>query len=100
MWLSAPRSTSVSVRSGRAPLSPVAGVLRPLLPELAEMLPPQPEPLSDPVAERHRVFRAVRELLVACGPTLLLVDDLQWADEDTRDLMRFIGAAMPPELAV
>ncbi|HKN54530.1 MAG TPA: AAA family ATPase, partial [Amycolatopsis sp.] len=82
------------------PLSPVAGVLRPLLPELAEMLPPQPEPLSDPVAERHRVFRAVRELLVACGPTLLLVDDLQWADEDTCDLMRFIGAAMPPELAV
>ena len=45
------------------PLSPVAGVLRPLLPELAEALPPRPEPLADPVAERHRVFRAVRELL-------------------------------------
>ncbi|WP_410578181.1 helix-turn-helix transcriptional regulator [Amycolatopsis sp. lyj-108] len=82
------------------PLSPVAGVLRPLLPELAESLPPRPEPLADPCAERHRQFRAVRELLIACGPALVLIDDLQWADEDTRDLMRFLTAAMPAELAV
>jgi hypothetical protein len=82
------------------PLSPVAGVLLPLLPELAEALPPRPEPLADPVAERHRVFRAVRELLQACGPALVLIDDLQWADEDTRDLLRFLAGAMPPELAV
>ncbi len=82
------------------PLSPVVGVLRPLLPELAEVLPPQPDPLADPLAERHRVFRAVRELLGACGPTLVLVDDLQWADEDTRDLMRFLATAMPSQLAV
>lgn len=82
------------------PLSPVAGVLRPLLPELAESLPPQPVPLAAPCAERHRQFRAIRELLIACGPTLVLIDDLQWADEDTRDLMRFLIAAMPAELAV
>ncbi|MGW4827667.1 ATP-binding protein [Amycolatopsis japonica] len=82
------------------PLSPVAGVLRPLLPELAESLPPQPEPLADPCAERHRQFRAVRELLIACGPALVLIDDLQWADEGTRDLLRFLAAAMPAELAV
>ncbi|EMD30157.1 ATP-binding protein [Amycolatopsis azurea] len=82
------------------PLSPVAGVLRPLLPELAESLPPQPEPLADRCAERHRQFRAVRELLIACGPALVLIDDLQWADEGTRDLMRFLASAMPAELAV
>ncbi|MER6792731.1 ATP-binding protein, partial [Amycolatopsis mediterranei] len=82
------------------PLSPVAGVLRPLLPELAEALPPRPEPLADPVAERHRVFRAMRELLAACGPALVLIDDLQWADEDTRDFLRFLAGTMPPELAV
>ncbi|WIX80442.1 AAA family ATPase [Amycolatopsis carbonis] len=82
------------------PLSPVAGVLRPLLPELADRLPPTPEPLDDPGAQRHRVFRAVRELFVACGPTILLVDDLQWADEGTCDLMRFLAADLPPELAV
>ncbi|QRP45803.1 AAA family ATPase [Amycolatopsis sp. FDAARGOS 1241] len=82
------------------PLSPVAGALRPLLPELADQLPPSPEPLDDPGAQRHRVFRAVRELLVACGPTIMLVDDLQWADEGTGDLMRFLAADLPPELAV
>ncbi|MFC4085166.1 ATP-binding protein, partial [Amycolatopsis samaneae] len=82
------------------PLSPVTGVLRPLLPELAEILPPQPEPLPGPGAERHRVFRAVREVLAACGPVLLLVDDLHWADEDTCDLLRFLTTAMPAELAL
>lgn len=82
------------------PLSPVAGVLRPLLPEIAELLPPQPAPLADPAAERHRQFRAVRELLAACGPSILVVDDLHWADEGTRDLLRFVISAMPEELAV
>ncbi|MFD9890979.1 ATP-binding protein [Amycolatopsis sp. NPDC059027] len=82
------------------PLSPVAGVLRPLLPELAEILPPQPDSLPSPGAERHRVFRAIRELLGACGPALLLVDDLHWADEDTCDLLRFLATAMPAELAL
>ncbi|MFD8499667.1 ATP-binding protein [Amycolatopsis sp. NPDC059657] len=89
-----------SLKDPLGPLSPVAGVLRPLLPELAEILPPQPEPLTDPAAERHLRFRAIRELLGACGPALLLLDDLHWADEDTRDLLRFIVSMMPPELAV
>jgi DNA-binding CsgD family transcriptional regulator len=82
------------------PLSPVAGVLRPLLPEIAELLPPQPAPLADPAAERHRQFRAIRELLAACGPAILVVDDLHWADDGTRDLLRFVISAMPEELAV
>src|SRR5690349_444374 len=62
-------------------LGPVAGVLRPYLPELAERLPPELEPLADSSADRHRLFRAVRELLCALGPGLLIVEDLQWADE-------------------
>ena len=82
------------------PLSPVVGVLRPLLPEIADLLPPQPEPLADPAAERHRQFRAVRELLTACGPALLVIDDLHWADDGTRDLLRFVVSMMPEELAV
>jgi DNA-binding CsgD family transcriptional regulator/tetratricopeptide (TPR) repeat protein len=82
------------------PLSPVVGVLRPLLPEIAGLLPPQPEPLADPAAERHRQFRAVRELLTACGPALLVIDDLHWADDGTRDLLRFVVSKMPEQLAV
>jgi DNA-binding CsgD family transcriptional regulator/tetratricopeptide (TPR) repeat protein len=82
------------------PLSPVVGVLRPLLPEIADLLSPQPKPLADPAAERHRQFRAVRELLTACGPALLVIDDLHWADDGTRDLLRFVVSTMPEELAV
>lgn len=82
----------------RPPLSPVAGVLAPLLPEIAEFLPPQPTAIGDPRAERHRLFRAVRELLGAIGPVLLVVEDLQWADDGTRQLLRFLMSDPPPTL--
>jgi DNA-binding CsgD family transcriptional regulator/tetratricopeptide (TPR) repeat protein len=82
------------------PLSPVAGALRPLLPELAEVLPVPLEPLPDPLADRHREFRAIRELLGACGPVLLVLDDVHWADERTRDVLRFLAAAPPERLGL
>ncbi|MFB6720744.1 AAA family ATPase [Kribbella sp. NPDC056345] len=81
-------------------LSPLAGALRPLLPELAELLPPQPEPIGDPHAERHRTLRATREVLAAIGPAVLVVEDLQWADDGTRQLLRFLMADPPPNLSV
>jgi AAA ATPase-like protein len=40
-------------------LTPAAGALRPLLPELAGVLPAQPDPLDDPAGERHRVLSAI-----------------------------------------
>ncbi|WP_033290875.1 ATP-binding protein [Amycolatopsis jejuensis] len=82
------------------PLSPVAGALRPLLPELAGVLPPAPELLPDPGAQRHRVFRAFRELLIACGPAILLIDDLHRADRGTGELLRFLAVDWPPELGI
>lgn len=81
-------------------LNPVTGVLRPLLPEIAGALPAQPEPLGDPAAERHRLFRAVRELLIAAGPALLVVEDLHWGDDGSRELLRFLVAGPPPELSL
>ncbi|MEU5695243.1 AAA family ATPase [Actinosynnema sp. NPDC020468] len=71
------------------PLPAVMGALRPLLPELAAILPPEPE-RGDAAVDRHRVFRAVREFLAALGPTLLVVEDLHWADEGTHDLLWFL----------
>jgi hypothetical protein len=48
---------------GRLKLSPLGGALRPLLPEWSEELPPALEPLSDSRETRHRIFRALTELV-------------------------------------
>lgn len=89
---------------GRLPaahrLNPVTGALRGHLPELAGALPPSPQPLNDPRAERHRVFRGIRALLTAVGPAVLVIEDLHWADDGTRDLLRFLSGQPPEGLAV
>lgn len=83
-----------------AALSPVAGALRPLLPEIGDLLPPQPEPIGDPHAERHRTLRATREVLSAIGPAVLVVEDLHWADDSTRQMLRFLMSDPPPNLSI
>jgi DNA-binding CsgD family transcriptional regulator len=80
-------------------LGPVAGALRPLLPELPG-LPPALEPLGDPRAERHRSFRAVAEILRALGPAVCVLEDVHWSDEVTADLLRFLVSALPEQLCV
>nr|BFE31544.1 LuxR family transcriptional regulator [Actinomadura rugatobispora] len=81
-------------------LGALTGVLRPLLPDLAAALPPEPPPLEDPQLARHRLVRAVAELLAGLGPALLVLDDLRRADEGTVELLRMIEARPPPELSV
>jgi DNA-binding CsgD family transcriptional regulator len=83
-----------------AVLSPVAGALRPLLPELGEVLPPRPDTLDDRAADRHRVFRAMVELLGAVGPAVLVLEDLHWADEQTIEMLRYLLDEPPASLAV
>ncbi len=78
--------------------SPVVGALRPLLPELAAVLPAQPAPAGDPRADRHRVFRALRELLRALGPAVCVLEDLHWADEGTFEFISFLLSEPPGEL--
>ncbi len=46
-------------------LSGLAGALRPLFPEWSAELPPAPEPAEDATASRHRLFRALGELLAS-----------------------------------
>jgi DNA-binding CsgD family transcriptional regulator len=76
--------------AGRS-LSALAGALRPLFPEWADVLPPAPEPLDDAGAARHRLFRALHELLTTCGTTLLAVEDAHWADAATLDFLLFLA---------
>ncbi|WP_066941222.1 ATP-binding protein [Microtetraspora fusca] len=83
-------------------LNPVTGALRGYLPELTGHLPPAPSPppLDDARAERHRLFRAVHALLAAAAPAALVVEDLHWADDGTRDLLRFLTDQPPEGLAL
>jgi DNA-binding CsgD family transcriptional regulator len=83
-----------------ARLSPVAGALRPLLPELGDLLPAALEQLDDRVAERHRVFRGLAALLTALGDVVLVVEDLHWADEQTVDFLGYLLGNPPAGLSV
>lgn len=81
-------------------LSPVAGALRSLFPELADVLPGAPEPLDDRAAERHRLFRGLGAVLAALGPAVLVVEDLHWADEQTVEFLAYLLANPPGALSV
>lgn len=85
---------------GAAALSPVTGALRPLLPELANRLPPPLEPLGNRRQERHRVYRGIRDLLASLGPTVLVLEDLHWIDRGTQELLRFLVDRLPDQLTL
>lgn len=66
-----------------------------VLPILAQWLPdlPSPPPL-DPEPERIRLLEALTRLLLAIGqlsPTLLVLDDLQWADSATLSALLYLS---------
>ncbi|MEU6619759.1 AAA family ATPase [Streptomyces litmocidini] len=81
-------------------LPPTAGALAPLLLDLADRLPPPPAPPDGPAARRHQTVQAVRSLLGALGPAVLIVDDLHWADDDTRELLLLLARDLPGQLSM
>ncbi len=76
-------------------LSPLAGALRPLFPEWADELPPALEPLEDPKGTRHRLLRAMTELVERSGVDVLVVEDAHWADAATLELLLMLAAVDP-----
>jgi DNA-binding CsgD family transcriptional regulator len=73
-------------------LTAVAGALRPLFPEWAGDLPSAPEPAEDGTAARHRVFRALAELIGGLGLDLLVLEDAHWADDATLEFLLFLAS--------
>ncbi|MFG2716119.1 AAA family ATPase [Streptomyces goshikiensis] len=72
-----------------AELSAAVWALRPFLPELADRVSGQ---VSEPVEKgRHLLMRAVQEVLSAMGPVVLVVEDVHWADEATRELLSLLA---------
>jgi hypothetical protein len=66
-----------------------------VVPALSDRLPDLPEPIrAEPDTERYRLFEAVAGLLsgmAADTPTLVVLDDLHWADKPTLLLLRHIS---------
>src|SRR6266704_4317280 len=65
-----------------------------LLPELRVRYPDLPAPTEDELTAKLRLFEAVARLMDALdqhAPLVLLLDDLQWVDEATLDLLRYLG---------
>ena len=65
-----------------------------LVPGLADRIPDLPEPLrAEPDTERYRLFEAIAGLLCGIGstaPTVVVLDDLHWADKPTLLLLRHV----------
>ncbi|MGW3497590.1 ATP-binding protein [Streptomyces sp. NPDC001020] len=79
---------------------PAAGALAPLLPDLADRLPPPPPPDEDPRRDRLRMIQAVRSFLSVLGPAVLVVEDMHWVDEATRELLLLLARDLPGRLSL
>ncbi|GHO82669.1 ATP-binding protein [Dictyobacter formicarum] len=67
-----------------------------LLPELRVRYPDLPAPTEDELAAKVRLFESCVRLLDALArraPLMLFLDDLQWTDEASLDLLRYLGHA-------
>ena len=73
-------------------VSDLVGALRPMFPEWVADLPAPPEPLEDAGASRHRLFRALAELVSALDTTVIVVEDVHWADDATLEFLLFLAA--------
>lgn len=66
-----------------------------LLPELTDHIPPLPPPLPANEAEaRLRLFEAIARLgeaIAQAGPIVLFIDDLQWADAASLEVLQYIA---------
>jgi DNA-binding SARP family transcriptional activator len=68
-----------------------------LLPELHDRYPDLPIPSTDKVLGDNWLFEAVSRLLrrwAARGPLVLWLDDIQWADMATRDLLLYLARSL------
>lgn len=63
-----------------------------LLPELLAEMPdlPRPAALVDPSQRQRFVEALARGMLAGAQPLLLVIDDLQWCDQETLEWLRFL----------
>ena len=80
-------------------LGPTAGEIALLLPELRRRLPDIPPAQEVPPEQQQRyLFNALLELterLAGAAPVVVLLDDMQWADESTMLLLEHLAPHLP-----
>ncbi len=80
----------MTVRRGRCDNVTTAAPLGPVLEAIPELADATEGSATGEGVSRLRLFRRVGSLLSA-EPTLLLIEDVHWADEATLDLLRYLG---------
>ncbi|MFI1096095.1 ATP-binding protein [Streptomyces sp. NPDC020917] len=81
-------------------LSALAGALHPVLPEWSDELPPPPPAPADASVARHRLMRALAEVLDRAGIGVMVVEDVHWADEATLDFLVFLATRRPDPVSL
>jgi eukaryotic-like serine/threonine-protein kinase len=89
------RHSPAAVREVDPELAPELAELSTLVPELRGRLPAQPSdvPTLSPTTQRYRLFEAALALMTASAgtrPVLFVVDDLQWIDKATGQMLRHL----------
>ncbi|MEU2655776.1 AAA family ATPase [Streptomyces sp. NPDC007325] len=81
-------------------MDPAAAHLAPYLPNLASALPAPSGAAPRGRLRRFRLVQAVRALLAALGPVVVVVDDTHWADPATRELLLILARDPVPGLGL
>ncbi|WP_435218460.1 helix-turn-helix transcriptional regulator [Streptomyces sp. bgisy034] len=81
-------------------LSLLAGALRPWFPEWADELPAALEALEEPKETRHRLLRAMTELVERLGVATLVVEDAHWADSATLEWLLTLCATGDQRISI
>jgi tetratricopeptide (TPR) repeat protein len=95
-----------SLGQGQIPKEPISAVwlteLARLLPELHERFPDLPVPSTDEELGHHHLFEAITRIVrrwAAHHPLVLLLDDMQWADTGTLDLLLYLAYSLAEQPA-
>src|SRR5260370_584842 len=73
-----------------------------LLPELSDRYPDLPIPATDEALGHHRLFEAMARLVqlwAAQRPLVLVLDDMEWADTATLDLLLYLARSLAEQPA-
>ncbi|MGE5249345.1 MAG: helix-turn-helix transcriptional regulator [Bacteroidota bacterium] len=96
-WIDALRMffAPLSVAEIKQALGPLTSEINKLLPELRVLIPDiPPNPALEPAAEKYRTFESLWRFLLSVGasrPTLIIMEDLHWADSLSLELVYFLA---------